>query len=232
VPAERFEKIVIFSDSKHVVDGVRSAEGSWPANDWLTQENEPVKSPELWQELVQLKRRARRVEFKKVKAHGTNPYNKRVDTLAKESAELMDDSRRAPGVARRKTTARQTEPRAVPMRGQTETIRIVSVRPISSRRHSYRYEVADEESEACRTGSTLVGRAWTSDRTLACENQRAARPERGVAGVMARGERPRPIRAAGRGQGSRTRSFSRRRAGARFRRRARGRRGRHSRCSR
>lgn len=33
------------------------------------------------------------------------------------------------------------------MRAQAETIRIVSVRPISSRHHSYRYEVADEESE-------------------------------------------------------------------------------------
>jgi ribonuclease HI len=148
VPAATYTKIVIFSDSKHVVDGVRSAEQSWPANDWMTRDNEPVKSPELWQELVQMKRRGGRVEFKKVKAHSTNPYNNRVDKLAKESADLADRNRQAPGVARRKTTTRQTEPRAVPMRGQTEMIRIVSVRPISQHHHSYRYEVTGEESES------------------------------------------------------------------------------------
>lgn len=147
VPEASYEKIVIFTDSTYLLEGVALAEGPWPRNDWLTRENEPVLNPALWKELVRLKKRAGRVDFKKVRAHKTNPYNKRVDKLAKESADLAAPTRRAPGIARRKLSPRQTEPRVVPMKGQTETIRIISVRPISADRHVYRYEVVGEDSD-------------------------------------------------------------------------------------
>jgi ribonuclease HI len=163
VPAGRYEKIVVFTDSKYLIDGIQLAEGTWPHNGWLTRESEPVQSPDLWKELLQMKRRARRIEFKKVKAHKSNPYNKRVDRLAKESADLADRTRRAPGVARRKISARETEPRMVPMKGQTETIRIVSVRPISARHHSYRYEVIDDKSESFG----LLDEAFALNKTVA-----------------------------------------------------------------
>jgi hypothetical protein len=112
----------------------------------LTNENEPVQSRELGKELIRLKRRADRVEFRHVKGHKTNPHNKRVDKLAKKSAELADRRKPVRMVAR-KRSSRPTEHGVVPMEGQTETIRIVFVRAISARHHSYRYEVVGEDSE-------------------------------------------------------------------------------------
>jgi ribonuclease HI len=146
VPRSSYEKIVIYSDSLYVVDNLYTAEHVWPRNDWLTRENEPVHSPELWRELIRLKRRAGRVELRHVKGHKSNPHNKRVDKLAGQSAELADRSRPTRMVTR-KRSARKTEHRVVPMKGQTEAIRIISVRAISPNHHSYRYEVVAEGSE-------------------------------------------------------------------------------------
>jgi ribonuclease HI len=149
VSRDTYAKIVIYADSKLVVDGISWAESLWPRNEWLTQENEPVLNPDLWEELVRLRRRAGRVEFRHVKAHKTNPYNKLVDKLAKEAADLLLVQRpvRSPKMVARKRSPRQTVPRVVPMRGQTETIRIVLVRAIRGQpHHVYKYEVVRKES--------------------------------------------------------------------------------------
>jgi ribonuclease HI len=147
VAPDGYDKIVIFTDSMYVLEGVPRAEHIWPKNNWLTRENEPVMSPDLWKELLRLKRRAGRVEFKKVKAHKTNPHNKRVDVLAKESADLAGGGRPTPRMVARKLSPRKTEARVVPMRGQTETIRIVVVRPVQGQPHAaYKYEVVGEGS--------------------------------------------------------------------------------------
>ena len=146
VPRDSYDKIVFYCDSLYVVKHVYSAEFVWPKRDWLTSENEPVISPDRWQDLIRLKKRAGRVDFRHVKAHKTNPYNKLVDKLAKQSAELADRSRPARMVGRR-TSSRKTEPQVVPMKGQVETIRVIVVRAISARRHSYKYEVVGEDSE-------------------------------------------------------------------------------------
>jgi ribonuclease HI len=148
-PRETFSKIVIYSDSLIVVNGISWAESLWPRNDWLTQENEPVLNPDLWKELVKLRRRAGRVEFRHVKGHKTNPYNKLANKLAKEGADLVLAQRpaRSPKMVARKRSPRQTEPRVVPMRGQTETIRIILVRAIRGQpHHAYKYEVVREDS--------------------------------------------------------------------------------------
>lgn len=110
-------------------------------------DGEPVLNPDLWQELVRLKRRAGRVEFRHVKAHKTNPHNKAVDKLAKESADLASEPMRAAPMVARRRSSRKTEPGAVPIEGQTETIRIVSVRGIRGQpHHVYKYEIVGEES--------------------------------------------------------------------------------------
>ncbi len=149
VPEETYSKVVIYSDSLIVVNGISSAESLWPRNEWLKQNNEPVMNPDLWKELVRLKRRAGRVEFRHVEAHKTNPYNKLADKLAKKAADLLLPQRvaRPSKMVTRKRSPRQTEARVVPMRGQTETIRIVLVRAIRGQpHHAYKYEVVGEES--------------------------------------------------------------------------------------
>lgn len=60
---------------------------------------------------------------------------------------LAQRSRRPPKMVTRKRSPRLTEPGVVPMRGQTETIRIVLVRAIRGQpHHAYKYEVVREES--------------------------------------------------------------------------------------
>lgn len=149
VPKNSYSKIVIYSDSMIVVEGISWAESLWPHSSWMTQENEPVLNPDLWQELVRLRRRAGRVEFRHVEGHKTNPYNKLADRLARQAADLVlaKHPGRSPKMVTRKRSPRQTEPGVVPMRGQTETIRIILVRPIRGQpHHAYKYEVVREES--------------------------------------------------------------------------------------
>jgi ribonuclease HI len=147
VPRDTYEKIVIYTDSMYVLDNVYQAEFVWPTTKWLTRENEPVLNADLWKDLVRLKQRAGRVEFRRVQGHKTNPHNKAVDKLAKESARSAYlDMTPAPMVAR-KRSPRKTEPRVVAMRGQQETIRILVVRDVPGQPyHAYKYEVVSEDS--------------------------------------------------------------------------------------
>ena len=147
VPREAYFKIVLYTDSMYVLDGIGSAEFSWQTSGWLTREGEPVRNPDLWRELVKEKRRLGRVEFRRVQAHKANPHNKAVDRLAKESAKIASRTLPAARDVRRRTSPRKTEQRSVPMRGQVETIRIVMRKNIPGRRwHVYKYEVVDAES--------------------------------------------------------------------------------------
>jgi ribonuclease HI len=147
VPKSAYAKIVIYPDALYVVDHVYAAEHSWPGADWVKSDGEPVLNPDLWQELVRLKRRAGRVEFRHVKAHKSNPHNTAVDKLAKESADLARVPVRAAPMVARKRSGRKTEPGAVQVGGQVETVRIISVRGLRGQpHHLYKYEVASEDS--------------------------------------------------------------------------------------
>jgi len=147
VPRSTFQKVVVYTDSRYVHENVYSAECVWPQNGWLTREQEPVLNSDLWNDLIREKQRLGRVEFRKVKAHKTNPHNQAVDKLAKESARLANRRLLAPPIVRRKTSPRSTEARGVEMRGQVETIRVVVARDIRGQAHHvYKYEVVDSES--------------------------------------------------------------------------------------
>lgn len=142
-----YEKIVIYTDSIYVQDHVYLAEVVWPTNGWITREGEPVLSPDLWNELIRQKQLAGRVEFRRVQGHKTNPHNKAVDKLAKESAQVANKQMLSRRVARRKTTSQKTVPRSVRMRGQIDMIRIISVRDIRGQRHhAYKYEIIGDQS--------------------------------------------------------------------------------------
>ena len=154
IPRSSYEKVVLYTDSMYVLDGIYPAEAVWPINGWLTQEGEPVHNRDLWSDLVREKQRFRRVEFRRVEGHRTNPHNKAVDKLAKGAARLVraggpvpKRQMPAPPIVRRRTSSRKTEPRSVAMRGQTETIRIVTARNIPGQQyHAYKYEVSRGDS--------------------------------------------------------------------------------------
>ncbi len=147
VPRSSYEKVVLYTDSRYVHENVFQAECVWPQTGWLTREQEPVLHPEMWRDLIRYKQRLGRVEIRKVKAHKTNPHNKAVDKLAKESARLATQRLLSPPIVRRKTSPQRTEARSVAMRGQTEIIRVVTARDIRrSPNHVYKYEVVAPES--------------------------------------------------------------------------------------
>lgn len=144
---ESYGKIVVYTDSTYVQDHIYQAEHVWPKRGWLTRENEPVLNPDLWKDLVRLVRKAGRVDFRKVKGHGSNPHNRVVDRLAKESARSAIREMPSPPIVGRKQSERRVDAGVVPMRGQTETIRIIVVRTMRRQPyHSYRYEVVDRDS--------------------------------------------------------------------------------------
>ena len=155
VPRSAYSKVVAFTDSMYVLEGVGAAEGFWPSNGWLTRAGEPVLNRELWTDLVREKQRfGCRVEFRRVQAHKTNVHNKAVDRLAKLAARLVGargDHPAAPNaaVAERATPheQRRTEPGSVAVGGQIETIRILmSKRVAGGLYHGYKYEVVGDAS--------------------------------------------------------------------------------------
>lgn len=153
VPPEAYRKIVVYVDSAYVCNHIGMAQTTWPQAGWIGRSGEPILNADLWQELIRLKQKAGRVEFRKVKAHQRkdrrNPHNHAVDKLAKDSARRA--RRQTPGapLVTRKTSSATVAPAGVPMDGQVETIRIVSekrvprLRPLTTQ---YKYEVVRADS--------------------------------------------------------------------------------------
>ena len=74
-------QLMIFTDSKYVMDGITIWINKWKSNDWLTAGKKKVKNKDLWVELDQLIS-ARMINWKWVKGHAGNAGNERADFLA------------------------------------------------------------------------------------------------------------------------------------------------------
>ena len=70
-------KIIIFSDSKYVVDAV---EKKWLSS-WQKKRFKGVKNPDLWQRFLKIYN-AENTKFEWVKGHNEHPQNERCDMLA------------------------------------------------------------------------------------------------------------------------------------------------------
>ena len=84
------KKVIIYTDSKYVKDGITSWINNWKSNDWLTSSKKPVKNQDLWKELDLLNNKYD-VEWKWVKAHQDNSsedsrFNNMADELARNGA--------------------------------------------------------------------------------------------------------------------------------------------------
>lgn len=75
------DDVVIWSDSKYVIDGITSWVHGWKRKGWKTSTGKPVKNQELWVELDQLTQMIE-VEFRWVRGHNGDEMNERVDRLA------------------------------------------------------------------------------------------------------------------------------------------------------
>ena len=79
------KKIIIFTDSKYVKDGITKWINNWKINNGKTASKKNVKNKDLWKKLDNLSS-FHDVEWKWVKAHANNYYNNLVDELAKNKA--------------------------------------------------------------------------------------------------------------------------------------------------
>ena len=78
-------EIVLFTDSKYVIQGITEWCKSWVKRGWRNSKGEPVANRELWERLIELNR-IHDVTWRWVKGHNGHPENERVDDLASQAA--------------------------------------------------------------------------------------------------------------------------------------------------
>lgn len=85
-------RVLIYSDSKYVVDAITQGwVYAWKKKGWMRKGNEPAKNPELWERLLELLR-IHEVSFSWVKGHAENEMNARCDALAVQESRKFRDN--------------------------------------------------------------------------------------------------------------------------------------------
>jgi ribonuclease HI len=82
-------KIKVMTDSKYVVDGMKSWVKGWKSRGWKKADNKAPENLDLWQELDLVKDRFMEVEWAWVKGHAGHPQNEYCDRKANE---VMDEN--------------------------------------------------------------------------------------------------------------------------------------------
>jgi ribonuclease HI len=156
VDLSKYAQIEIFTDSKYVSDGYKSAMFVWPKTQWKSRESgRPILHVDQWKRFLRLMRRAqqsrRRVNIQWVKGHKRNSYNKAADKAAKRSAKNPLNKPLSTVSVRRKKSSQKTEIGSVKMQGQHLVIRIITTQFLRSphRLWKYKYEVMSADSPYC-----------------------------------------------------------------------------------
>ncbi|MEL6740304.1 MAG: ribonuclease HI [Planctomycetota bacterium] len=84
----RPSSVELYSDSKYVLDGLKSWLDGWKKRGWKTASKHPVKNVELWKQLDEL-RGSHTLSFHWVAGHAGHPENERVDQLAVAAREAL-----------------------------------------------------------------------------------------------------------------------------------------------
>lgn len=80
--------IVLFSDSKYVLQGLTKWMVNWQKNNWQTANKKPVKNVDLWQKLAKLNKKYT-VDWRWVKGHSGNKGNDIADLLANQAMDSI-----------------------------------------------------------------------------------------------------------------------------------------------
>lgn len=90
---ETRSSVVIFSDSRYVVNGIEKGWAKrWRSKGWMRTPDQPAENADLWRQLLDLCD-THDVEFSWVRGHAGNPENERCDKLATRAAAGTDLSR-------------------------------------------------------------------------------------------------------------------------------------------
>lgn len=85
--------VVVYADSKYVVDGINKWIKGWKSNNWRTSANKPVANKELWLELDEQRERFSNIQFKHTAGHQNNGgYNDRADELCNIAMDKLQKS--------------------------------------------------------------------------------------------------------------------------------------------
>jgi ribonuclease HI len=74
-------KVILYTDSEYVRQGITTWIHGWRQRGWLTADRKPVKNQDLWQQLDALNTK-HEVDWRWVKGHAGDPGNERADALA------------------------------------------------------------------------------------------------------------------------------------------------------
>ena len=78
-------EIVLYTDSRYVMDGITKWIQGWKRNGWKTASKQPVKNADLWMALDAAVK-PHKINWQWVKGHSGHPENERVDRLACDAA--------------------------------------------------------------------------------------------------------------------------------------------------
>ena len=82
----RPSRVIMYTDSKYVLDGITKWITGWQRNGWRTSAKQPVKNEDLWRRLVAALD-GHEVSWQWVKGHAGEEGNERADELARLGAE-------------------------------------------------------------------------------------------------------------------------------------------------
>jgi ribonuclease HI len=81
----------VYTDSQYVRRGITEWLHAWKARGWRTADRKPVKNQDLWQRLEEASA-PHQIEWHWVPGHAGVPGNERVDRLANEAIDALQDS--------------------------------------------------------------------------------------------------------------------------------------------
>jgi ribonuclease HI len=85
---KRQSRVVIYTDSEYVRNGITGWIHNWKARGWKTADRKPVKNIDLWQRLDEL-RATHTVDWRWVRGHAGDPGNERADALANRGVDSV-----------------------------------------------------------------------------------------------------------------------------------------------
>lgn len=146
VDLSTFKRVLVFSDSRYVVDNFSKAMNVWPQKAWRGSNGMPVSNIELWKDLRKVVSNfSIEVSIDWVKGHKSSPHNKAADKLAKQSASTPINRPFSISETTKKWSDRKTVRGCIVPVGQDLRIRIISRKYIKKAKlEEYRYEVVDE----------------------------------------------------------------------------------------
>ncbi len=80
--------VVLYTDSKYVMQGITEWIDNWKKRGWKTSAKKPVKNVDLWQRLDEARQR-HHIEWKWVKGHSGHDGNEMADLLANRGIDEM-----------------------------------------------------------------------------------------------------------------------------------------------